>query len=80
MVTAPPPESLPGAGREPAMMSVRNAAVWAMAGQYLSFAIQFIASVIISRLFLSPAEVGLFSIGLSAALIASMLQDFGLSR
>ena len=80
MVTAPPPESLPGAGREPAMMSVRNAAVWAMAGQYLSFAIQFIASVIISRLFLSPAEVGLFSIGLSAALSASMLQDFGLSR
>ena len=61
-------------------MSVRHAAVWAMAGQYLSFAIQFITSVIISRLFLSPAEVGLFSIGLSAALIASMLQDFGLSR
>jgi O-antigen/teichoic acid export membrane protein len=69
-----------GEGREPATMSVQHAAVWAMAGQYLSFGIQFITSVIISRLFLSPAEVGLFSIGLSAALIASMLQDFGLSR
>lgn len=61
-------------------MSVRAAAVWAMAGQYLSFAIQFATSVIISRLFLTPAEVGLFSIALSAALVVSVLQDFGLSR
>lgn len=67
-------------GREPAAMSVSGAAVWAMAGQYLSFAIQFIASVIISRFFLTPSEVGLFSIALSAALVASVLQDFGLSR
>ena len=67
-------------GREPAAMSVRGAAVWAMAGQYLSFAIQFIASVIISRWFLSPGEVGLFSIGMATALIVAVLQDFGLSR
>ncbi len=67
-------------GREPAQMSVRGAAVWAMGGQYLSFGIQFITSVIISRFFLTPPEVGLFSIGLSAAMIVSMLQDFGLSR
>jgi len=61
-------------------MSVRGAAVWAMAGQYLSFAIQFIASVVISRFFLSPGEVGLFSIGLATAMIVAVLQDFGLSR
>lgn len=61
-------------------MSVRGAAVWAMAGQYLSFAIQFIASVIISRWFLSPGEVGLFSIAMATALIVAVLQDFGLSR
>ncbi len=67
-------------GREAATMSVSHAAVWAMAGQYLSFGIQFITSVIISRLFLTPSEVGLFSIALSAALVASMLQDFGLTR
>lgn len=70
----------PVAGRETATMSVRGAAVWAMAGQYLSFAIQFVTSVVISRLFLRPDEVGLFSIALSCALIASVLQDFGLSR
>lgn len=67
-------------GREPAAMSVRGAAVWAMGGQYLSFGIQFITSVIISRFFLSPAEVGLFSIAMAAALLASVLQDFGLYR
>lgn len=61
-------------------MSVRGAAVWAMAGQYLSFAIQFAGSVIISRYFLDPAEVGLFSIGMAAALLVAVLQDFGLSR
>ncbi|NBC37318.1 oligosaccharide flippase family protein [Novosphingobium sp. FSY-8] len=61
-------------------MSVRGAAIWAMGGQYLSFAIQFITSVIISRFFLAPAEVGLFSIALAAAMVVSVLQDFGLSR
>lgn len=66
--------------REPAAMSVRGAAIWAMAGQYLAFAIQFVASVIISRFFLGPGEVGLFSIGLATALIVAVLQDFGLSR
>jgi len=77
-MTHPPPADTQT--REPAAMSVRDAAVWAMAGQYLSFAIQFIASVIISRWFLSPGEVGLFSIALATALIVAVLQDFGLSR
>lgn len=66
--------------REPAAMSVRGAAIWAMAGQYIAFAIQFVASVVISRLYLGPGEVGLFSIGMATALIVAVLQDFGLSR
>ncbi|MFM5906546.1 MAG: oligosaccharide flippase family protein [Novosphingobium sp.] len=78
-MSAPEPDPEDG-GREPATMSVRGAAVWAMGGQYLSFAIQFVTSVIISRFFLTPSEVGLFSIGMAAALLASVLQDFGLSR
>ena len=78
---ARPANNQPGESRrEPAAMSVRGAAVWAMAGQYLSFAIQFISSVIISRFFLTPSEVGLFSIALAAALVVSVLQDFGLTR
>lgn len=70
----------PTAGREAAVMGVRTAAVWAMAGQYGSFAMQFVTSVIISRFFLAPDEVGLFSIALAAAMLAAVLQDFGLSR
>ncbi|MDZ7587632.1 MAG: oligosaccharide flippase family protein [Parasphingorhabdus sp.] len=51
-----------------------------MSSQYAAFIIQFITSVIISRYFLLPAEVGLFSIGLAAAMLVSILQDFGLTR
>ena len=40
--------------------SVRGAALWSMAAQYASFAITFIVSVLISRFFLGPEEVGLF--------------------
>lgn len=61
-------------------MSVRGAAVWAMASQYGAFVIQFATSVIISRFFLAPDEVGLFSIALAAAMLVAVLQDFGLSR
>lgn len=61
-------------------MSVRHAAVWAMASQYGAFVIQFATSVIISRFFLAPDEVGLFSIALAAAMLVAVLQDFGLSR
>lgn len=79
---APPDSPIPSPpqGREAAAMSVRGAAVWAMAGQYGSFVIQFAASVVISRFFLAPAEVGLFSIALAAAMLVAVLQDFGLSR
>ncbi len=66
--------------REPAVMSVRAAAVWSMASQYGGFVIQFATSVIISRFFLAPDEVGLFSIALAAAMLVAVLQDFGLSR
>jgi len=80
VAAADPEDPAAEGGREAATMSVSGAAVWAMAGQYLSFAIQFITSVLISRYFLSPEEVGLFSIAMAAALLASVLQDFGLSR
>ena len=61
-------------------MSVRAAAVWSMASQYVVFLVGFAVSVLISRYFLLPAQVGLFSIGLAAALMVAILQDFGLTR
>lgn len=60
--------------------SVRGAALWSIGAQYIAFAIQFVVSVLISRFFLSPAEMGLFSIALSAAMMVSALQDFGIRR
>lgn len=51
-----------------------------MATQYASFAITFVVSVVISRFFLGPEEVGLFSIALAAAMLVSVLQDFGITR
>ena len=62
------------------LMTVRRAAAWSLASQYATFAIQFATSVIISRLFLIPGEVGLFSIALAAALIVAVFQDMGLTR
>jgi O-antigen/teichoic acid export membrane protein len=61
-------------------MPVRHAAVWVMAGQYLGFAVQFASSVVVSRLFLGPAELGLFSIAMAIALVMAVLQDFGMAR
>src|SRR5690606_38633208 len=60
--------------------STHHAAIWAVAPQYLSFAIQFAASVIISRYYLTPGEVGLFSIALALSLLIAVLNDFGLTR
>lgn len=72
------PEAAPDNGRGTG--SVKSAALWAAASQYSQFALQFITSVIISRFFLKPEEIGLFSVALAAAMILSIIQDFGLTR
>lgn len=51
-----------------------------MATQYAAFIFQFATSVIISRFFLLPSDVGLFSIALAAAMMVSIFQDMGISR
>ena len=51
-----------------------------MGAQYLTFVIQFAVSVLISRFFLTPAEVGLFSIALASTQLLAVLQEFGLTR
>ncbi|MBS0483358.1 MAG: oligosaccharide flippase family protein [Proteobacteria bacterium] len=61
-------------------MSIRRAAIWSLASQYASFAIQFATSVIISRFYLLPADIGLFSIALATAMMVSIFQDMGISR
>jgi O-antigen/teichoic acid export membrane protein len=57
-------------------MSVRTAAAWALVSQYTSFAIQFATSVVLARWFITPAQLGLFSIAFAAVTIVAFLQDF----
>ena len=64
------PEAEPDNGRGTG--SVKSAALWAAASQYSQFALQFITSVIISRFFLKPEEIGLFSVALATAMILSL--------
>ncbi|MGF7156513.1 oligosaccharide flippase family protein [Novosphingobium gossypii] len=59
---------------------MKSAALWAAASQYTQFVLQFATSVIVSRFFLKPEEIGLFSVALAAAMILSVIQDFGLTR
>ncbi len=61
-------------------MTIRRAAAWSLSSQYATFVIQFAASVIISRFFLLPADVGLFSIALAAAMVVAVFQDVGITR
>ena len=61
-------------------MSVRTAAVWAMASQYASFAIQFATSVVLARWFIGPDQLGLFSVAFAAITLVAFLQDFGVNR
>ena len=47
-------------------MSVRGAAIWAMASQYVAFAINFGVSIYLARYYIGPDELGLFSIAFAA--------------
>jgi O-antigen/teichoic acid export membrane protein len=62
------------------MSATRSAILWASTGRTLSFATAFATSIIIARLFLGPAEVGLFSIAFAATALIAVLQEFGLNR
>ena len=61
-------------------MSVRTAAAWALVSQYTSFAIQFATSVVLARFFITPAQLGQFSIAFAAVSVVAFLQDFGVTR
>lgn len=59
---------------------MRTAAAWALVSQYSSFIIQFAASIVLARWFISPADLGLFSIAFAAVTLVAFLQDFGVNR
>ncbi|MCJ2183838.1 oligosaccharide flippase family protein [Novosphingobium sp. 1949] len=61
-------------------MTIRSAASWAMGAQYASFALQFATSLVLARYFISPEQLGLFSISFAAIGLLATLQDFGVNR
>lgn len=77
----PAPRSADPSPSEPAQtMSVRSAAIWALVSQYASFALQFANSVILARWFITPEQLGQFSIAFAAITLIAFLQDFGVTR
>ena len=66
--------------QRPPEMSVRTAAAWALISQYTAFVIQFATSILLARWFITPAELGLFSIAFAAVTLVAFLQDFGVTR
>lgn len=61
-------------------MSVRTAAMLAMASKFGAFAIQFVASVLLARWFIDPDDLGLFTIAFSFIGLIAVLQEFGITR
>ena len=60
-------------------MSARRSLVFSFIGQYADVAVQFAASVAVSRL-LAPDEVGVFSVAVSLLALLQVLREFGISR
>ncbi len=58
-------------------MSLRRSFAWAFSGQFLSFAVQFVGMVVVSRL-LSPREIGIYAIAMAALAIINVFTTFGI--
>lgn len=59
-------------------MSIRSALAYTFSTRYFSVALQFVATIVLARL-LTPAEVGIYSVGAAVIMIAHTLRDFGTS-
>jgi O-antigen/teichoic acid export membrane protein len=58
-------------------MSIRRSFAWAFSGQFISFAMQFVGMVVVSRL-LSPREIGIYAIAMAALGIIGIFTTFGI--
>ncbi|GAB4363786.1 MAG: lipopolysaccharide biosynthesis protein [Kiloniellaceae bacterium] len=60
-------------------MTIRSSIAWTFSEQTLQFALQFAVSVIIARL-LTPDEIGIFVLAMSAATVLTSLRTFGIGN
>jgi len=60
-------------------MTIRSALAYSFGSRYIATAVQLVSTLILARL-LSPEEIGIYSVGASAIMIANALRDFGTSN
>lgn len=61
------------------MSTVRRSLYYSLADNYFSIALQFVTTVIVSRL-LTPNDIGVFVVAAGLAAIASTFRDFGIAE
>lgn len=61
------------------MSDVRAAVVLSLLGRHASLLIQFLGSLVLARL-LSPAEIGIFSVGVVVTALVQSLREFGIQN
>lgn len=59
-------------------MAIRKALAYAFTTRYLALVVQFASTMVLARL-LTPAEIGIYSVGAAIIMIAQTLRDFGTS-
>ncbi len=57
-------------------VSVRKSVAWAFSGQFISFAVTFVGSIVMARL-LSPGEMGVYAIATAVLGILQIVSAFG---
>jgi O-antigen/teichoic acid export membrane protein len=60
-------------------MNIRRSLVYSLAQRYVAFGISFIAMMALARL-LTPAEIGVYSVGAAFVGLAQILRDLGVGR
>jgi O-antigen/teichoic acid export membrane protein len=58
-------------------VSIKTSLAWLGTAQAMTFLFQFVSSVVLAR-YLTPAEMGVFAIGLATVAMLAALQNFGL--
>ena len=61
------------------MASIRKALALSFAGKYSSLAIHTVAVMVLARL-LTPAEIGVYSVGAAVVALAHVVRDFGVGN
>lgn len=57
-------------------MSIKQSLAWMSIAQAITFIVQFSSSIVLAR-YLTPAEMGVFAVGLATIAMLALLRTFG---